>query len=143
MPPGMGRYTIGGRGTHGCKGYPVVGGEGKVHGCHSTRGAAMRQQAAIYASQNQASKAQEILNVLEMHQNFEKSWTVSDNGNDNGYAVIDIDGLVVGNFDNRYDAETIVNVHNSVIEEDLIAAKSMGLAKQQLWTNSPLSFRKI
>ena len=50
MPKG--RYTIGGKGTHGCKGYPVVGDTGKVHGCHSTREAAQNQQAAIYASEN-------------------------------------------------------------------------------------------
>lgn len=48
MPKG--RYTIGGKGTHGCKGYPVVGDTGKVHGCHTTRAAAQNQQAAIYAS---------------------------------------------------------------------------------------------
>ena len=65
MPAGKGRYTIGGKGTHGCNGYPVVGGEGKVHGCHPTRGAAMRQQAAIYASENQAQKAQEILDLIK------------------------------------------------------------------------------
>lgn len=65
MPAGKGRYTVGGRGTHGCKGYPVVGGEGKVHGCHPTRGAAMRQQAAIYASENQTQKAQEILDLMQ------------------------------------------------------------------------------
>lgn len=56
MPPGKGRYTIGGKGTHGCKGYPVVGGEGAVHGCHPTRAAAIQQQAAIYASQAQQAK---------------------------------------------------------------------------------------
>jgi hypothetical protein len=50
MPKG--RYTIGGKGTHGCKGYPVVGDTGKVHGCHTTRDSAQSQQAAIYASEN-------------------------------------------------------------------------------------------
>ena len=53
MPKG--RYTIGGKGTHGCKGYPVVGDTGKVHGCHTTREAAQRQQAAIYTSESQKS----------------------------------------------------------------------------------------
>lgn len=48
MPKG--RYTIGAKGTHGCKGYPVVGDTGKVHGCHTTRESAVRQQAAIYAA---------------------------------------------------------------------------------------------
>jgi hypothetical protein len=51
MPAGKGRYTIGAKGTHGCKGYPVVGGEGKVHGCHATEAEARAQQAAIYASE--------------------------------------------------------------------------------------------
>lgn len=50
MPKG--RYTIGGRGTHGCAGYPVVGDTGKVHGCHKTRAAARAQQAAIYVSES-------------------------------------------------------------------------------------------
>lgn len=52
MPAGKGRYTVGKKGSHGCDGYPVVGGEGKVHGCHSTLEEAQSQQAAIYASQN-------------------------------------------------------------------------------------------
>lgn len=65
MPAGKGRYIVGGKGTHGCSGYPVVGGEGAVHGCHPTRAAAMRQQAAIYASENQASKAELILELIK------------------------------------------------------------------------------
>lgn len=56
MPPGKGRYTVGGKGTNGCSGYPVVGGEGTVHGCHETRAEAEAQQAAIYASQASESK---------------------------------------------------------------------------------------
>ena len=67
MPPGKGRYTIGGKGTHGCKGYPVVGGEGKVHGCHPTRGAAIRQQSAIYASQNQKKMADALLELAKLY----------------------------------------------------------------------------
>jgi len=73
MPPGKGRYTVGGRGTHGCNGYPVVGGEGKVHGCHPTRAAAMQQQAAIYASQNQTKKAQEILDLIKKEEMWNDS----------------------------------------------------------------------
>ena len=57
MPAGKGRYTVGKKGTHGCKGFPVVGGEGKVHGCHATLEEAQAQQAAIYASQNSDNKA--------------------------------------------------------------------------------------
>lgn len=59
MPAGKGRYTIGGKGTHGCEGYPVVGGEGKVHGCHATEEAARAQQAAIYASEADSEKSME------------------------------------------------------------------------------------
>jgi len=65
MPAGKGRYTIGGKGTHGCSGYPVVGGEGKVHGCHKTRASARAQQAAIYASEGQTKKADEILQIIK------------------------------------------------------------------------------
>ena len=65
MPAGKGRYTVGGKGTHGCAGYPVVGGEGKVHGCHPTRGAAMRQQAAIYASENRQKLADIVLELAK------------------------------------------------------------------------------
>ena len=59
MPAGKGRYTIGAKGTHGCNGYPVVGGEGKVHGCHATEEEARAQQAAIYASEAASEKAME------------------------------------------------------------------------------------
>ena len=57
MPAGKGRYTVGKKGTHGCKGYPVVGGEGKVHGCHATEAEARAQQSAIYASEARSDKA--------------------------------------------------------------------------------------
>lgn len=50
MPAGKARITIGKKGSHGCSGYPVVGGEGAVHGCHETLESAQNQQAAIYAS---------------------------------------------------------------------------------------------
>lgn len=52
MPAGNPKITVGKKGSHGCKGYPVVGGEGKVHGCHATLEEAQNQQAAIYASIN-------------------------------------------------------------------------------------------
>ena len=72
MPKG--RYTIGGKGTHGCKGYPVVGDTGKVHGCHTTRDAAQRQQAAIYASESQKSMDEndppETLAIFSLLQNL-------------------------------------------------------------------------
>jgi hypothetical protein len=52
MPKGKGSYSVGAKGSNGCSGYPVVGGEGKVHGCHPTKGAALAQTRAIYASEN-------------------------------------------------------------------------------------------
>ena len=74
MPAGKGRYIIGAKGTHGCKGYPVVGGEGKVHGCHPTREAAIQQQAAIYASQaREAKKASEATWTGFFYNNIQKS----------------------------------------------------------------------
>ena len=85
MPKG--RYTIGGKGTHGCKGYPVVGDTGKVHGCHTTREAAQRQQAAIYASENAKKSIDEwsfLLNKnCECNECFEKAKTTNmDEGNE-------------------------------------------------------------
>ena len=38
-----------------CRGYAVVGGSGQ-HGCHPTRAAAIRQQRALYAAENDAKK---------------------------------------------------------------------------------------
>ena len=85
MPKG--RYTIGGKGTHGCKGYPVVGDTGKVHGCHTTREAAQNQQAAIYASENAKKSIDEwsfLLNKnCECNECFEKAKTTNmDEGNE-------------------------------------------------------------
>ena len=57
MPAGKGRFIVGAKGTHGCDGYPVVGGEGKVHGCHPTRAAAIQQQRALYAAEAQSKKS--------------------------------------------------------------------------------------
>lgn len=66
MPKGQKeRYTVGGKGTHGCKGYPVVGAGGKVHGCHTSRASARQQQAAIYASTGDTQKSESILNLLK------------------------------------------------------------------------------
>lgn len=78
MPAGKGRYTVGGKGTHGCKGYPVVGGEGTVHGCHPTRAAAMQQQAAIYASENDANKAALILELSKVYELIDEREDVVD-----------------------------------------------------------------
>lgn len=56
MPAGKVRILVGEKGSHGCSGYPVVGGEGKVHGCHETLESAQAQQAAIYASVQREAK---------------------------------------------------------------------------------------
>jgi uncharacterized protein len=46
-------WSIGDKGSHGCGGYPVVkDGTDEVEGCHSTREAAQRQIAALYASES-------------------------------------------------------------------------------------------
>lgn len=43
-------YSVGGKGTSGCSGYPVVDDKGEVMGCHPTRNKAGRQVRALYAS---------------------------------------------------------------------------------------------
>lgn len=62
MPKGKGSYSVGSKGSNGCSGYPVVGGEGKVHGCHPTKGAALAQTRAIYASEN-SKKSVSIVDI--------------------------------------------------------------------------------
>lgn len=124
MPPGKGRYTIGAKGTHGCSGYPVVGGEGTVHGCHKTRSAAMNQQAAIYASQNQKEKAQMISDLAKAQEVLEKmsgeteeiykAWSVVENHPScNGFAVVGDSGNLHGCFNTREEAEVAVQNHTS------------------------------
>lgn len=48
-------YSIGGKGTNGCSGYPVVKEDGEVMGCHQTREDALAQQRALYASEAKKS----------------------------------------------------------------------------------------
>jgi len=48
-------YNIGGKGTNGCSGYPVVKDDGEVMGCHKTRDEALAQQKALYASETNKS----------------------------------------------------------------------------------------
>ena len=51
-------YHIGEKGTHGCKGYPVVkDSDGEVMGCHTSRDKAKKQLAALYINEPEASKA--------------------------------------------------------------------------------------
>jgi hypothetical protein len=50
-------YHVGGKGTNGCKGYPVVKEGGEVVGCHATRAEADSQLQALYANVPDAEKA--------------------------------------------------------------------------------------
>ena len=105
MPAGKGRYTIGGKGTYGCSGYPVVGGEGKVHGCHETRAQAQAQQAAIYASEAQKGIDSE---------DFYKAWSVQENNPEcDGFAVVGDSGTIYGCFKTREEAAAAVTAHNN------------------------------
>lgn len=44
-------YHVGGKGTNGCSGYPVVSDKGHVMGCHETEGQAKSQVSALYANE--------------------------------------------------------------------------------------------
>jgi hypothetical protein len=50
-------YRVGGKGTNGCNGYPVVKEGGEVVGCHSTRASADKQLQALYANVPDAEKS--------------------------------------------------------------------------------------
>lgn len=50
-------YRVGGKGTNGCKGYPVVKEGGEVVGCHPTRAKADAQLQALYANVPDAEKS--------------------------------------------------------------------------------------
>ena len=50
-------YHVGGKGTNGCKGYPVVEEGGKVVGCHPTRAHADAHLQALYANVPDAEKS--------------------------------------------------------------------------------------
>ena len=115
MPPGKGRYTVGKKGSYGCSGYPVVGAEGTVHGCHKTKAAARAQQAAIYTSQNQAEKALEVLELIKVESDgFEKSRTVVANHPDcsGNCAVVDSDGDVRGCYRSKDEADAAAASEN-------------------------------
>jgi hypothetical protein len=132
MPAGKGRYTIGAKGTHGCKGFPVVGGEGKVHGCHPTRGAAMRQQAAIYASENQNSKAVEALDILKFHDEYEQTWKLYKNDNDE-FVIENEMGIKKYTGTDESIARSLVDEHNKLIDNEMI---------KSLWDGSPFYIGK-
>lgn len=58
-------YQVGGKGTSGCAGFPVVDDKGKVHGCHPTKNKAGRQVRALYAAgaaKKQLGSAIDLLN---------------------------------------------------------------------------------
>ena len=118
MPKG--RYTIGGKGTHGCSGYPVVGDTGKVHGCHTTMEAAQAQQAAIYASEAaQAKKSADETEVngkrkKEKHGPMHKSMSiVSDHPDCQGFGIVNEGGELISCHKTRADAENAVAQHES------------------------------
>ena len=50
-------YRVGGKGTNGCKGYPVVKEDGEVVGCHGTRAEADNHLQALYANVPDAEKS--------------------------------------------------------------------------------------
>lgn len=50
-------YSVGGKGTNGCKGYPVVKEGGEVVGCHATRAEADAHLQALYANVPDAEKS--------------------------------------------------------------------------------------
>jgi hypothetical protein len=118
MPKG--RYTVGGKGTHGCSGYPVVGDTGKVHGCHTTLEAAQAQQAAIYASEAaQAKKSADETEVngkrkKEKHGPMHKSMSiVSDHPDCQGFGIVNEGGELISCHKTRADAENAVAQHES------------------------------
>jgi hypothetical protein len=50
-------YRVGGKGTNGCSGYPVVKEDGEVVGCHPTRAKADAHLQALYANVSDAEKS--------------------------------------------------------------------------------------
>ena len=50
-------YRVGGKGTNGCGGYPVVKEDGEVVGCHATRAQADSHLQALYANVPDAEKS--------------------------------------------------------------------------------------
>jgi hypothetical protein len=58
-------YQVGGKGTSGCSGFPVVDDKGKVMGCHPTKSKAGRQVRALYASGAAKKQLGDAINLLE------------------------------------------------------------------------------
>lgn len=61
-------YSIGGKGTSGCSGYPVIDDKGKVMGCHPTKNKAGRQVRALYA----AGAAKKYTNIFNLEKDMVK-----------------------------------------------------------------------
>lgn len=61
-------YSVGGKGTSGCSGYPVVDDKGKVMGCHTTKNKAGRQVRALYA----AGAAEKYINIVNIEKDMVK-----------------------------------------------------------------------
>jgi len=59
-------YSVGGKGTSGCSGYPVVDDKGKVMGCHPTKNKAGRQVRALYA----AGAAKKYINLVNLEKDM-------------------------------------------------------------------------
>lgn len=53
-------YHVGGKGTNGCSGYPVVSDKGHVMGCHDTEEQANAQVGALYANEPGLKKETEM-----------------------------------------------------------------------------------
>ena len=99
MPIKEGHYKII-RNYGGCRGYAVVG-AGGIHGCHTTRAAAINQQQAIYASK----KAQEA--------EMTKSWSVVEGHPDcDGFAVVGSHGDLKSCHKDKASANAALAQHN-------------------------------
>lgn len=127
MPPGKGRYTIGRKNSYGCKGYPVVGGEGTVHGCHTTRGAAIRQQAAIYASQNQQKMADTLLELAKMYDSIDELGKSMDGSGDGSH-----DCPCAGQQDCQCDDPS----HNNDGEDHMMGKADVSVGDMVSWNSS-------
>ena len=54
-------YSVGAKGSYGCKGYPVIKQDGEIMGCHATRAQAEDQIAAINISEHEQKADSSIL----------------------------------------------------------------------------------
>lgn len=140
MPAGKKeRFTIGARGTYGCKGYPVVGPTGNVHGCHTTRASARRQQSAMYASIGDSKKAQEILDIAKQEE-LSKARSVVENHPqcNGGFGVVGSDGELKSCHKSRAEAEAAIAAHHQQEGGSDNSNDSIG----KFWSGTAFSFEK-